>query len=185
MHGRVSGLHILHFHSVSSLTYLQNILFQPSLSQSGLYLLTSTTWHLSSWISKSNPTMQLVSYLCLKNSSHASNPKLPWNSMRTIILESPTVQNMFGQSILALISCTGVNRRWRWLPHVQSTVRWLALASRLQDDLVIMYILVTHVKVLLIINGYMYTCKTVTSSACMKESAAAMTVFNSYCSWRS
>ena len=33
-----------------------------------------------------------------------------------------------------------------------------------------------------IINGYMYTCKMVISSACMEESAAAMTVFNLYCS---
>ena len=33
-----------------------------------------------------------------------------------------------------------------------------------------------------IINGYMYTCKMVTSSPCMEESAAAMTVFNLYCS---
>ena len=43
-------------------------------------------------------------------------------------------------------------------------------------------ILIIHVKILLIINGYMYTCKTVISSACMEESAAAMTVFNLYCS---
>ena len=33
-----------------------------------------------------------------------------------------------------------------------------------------------------IINGYMYTCKMVISSACMEGSAAAMTVFNLYCS---
>ena len=43
-------------------------------------------------------------------------------------------------------------------------------------------ILIIHVKILLIINGYVYTCKMVISSACMEESAAAMTVFNLYCS---
>ena len=43
-------------------------------------------------------------------------------------------------------------------------------------------ILIVHVKILLIINGYMYTCRMIISSACMEESAAAMTVFNLYCS---
>ena len=45
-----------------------------------------------------------------------------------------------------------------------------------------MYTLITHVTILLIIIGYMYTCRMIIFSACMEESAAAKRVFKLYCS---